>query len=41
MTDLFDEVEKIKLKIIELENNQIDISETDTRQGLINPLLKN
>ncbi|MFK7827188.1 MAG: type I restriction enzyme HsdR N-terminal domain-containing protein [Oligoflexales bacterium] len=34
------ELGKLKKKIVELEDNKLEISETDTRQGLINPLFR-
>ena len=39
-TELVDTVKKLKRRIIEIEAGKNDLSETDTRQGLINPLFR-
>ena len=38
--ELTDMVNKLKKRIIEIEAGNNDLSETDTRQGLINPLFR-
>ncbi len=38
--ELTNTVNKLKKRIIKLEARNSDLSETDTRQGLINPLFR-
>ena len=38
--ELADTVNKLKERIIEIEAGKNELSETDTRQGLINPLFR-